>query len=86
MFNKARAAVGYRKNRKYIGDICGLKSGVLYGNNICFKNYTKVFLVVADFNPEAKILYINVGYTEVGAIPNLYREGITEYLMMKVVS
>jgi ribosomal protein S18 acetylase RimI-like enzyme len=42
-----------------------------------------VFLVVADFNPEAKRLYERVGYIEVGAIPNLYREGMTEYLMMK---
>lgn len=51
--------------------------------NICFNEYTKVFLVVADFNPEAKRLYERIGYIEVGAIPNLYREGMTEYLMMK---
>ncbi|WP_242960832.1 GNAT family N-acetyltransferase [Clostridium peptidivorans] len=52
--------------------------------DICFKDYTKLFLVVADFNPDAKILYERIGYIEVGSIPNLYREGITEYLMMKL--
>jgi ribosomal protein S18 acetylase RimI-like enzyme len=52
--------------------------------NVCFKNYAKLFLVVADFNPDAKRLYESIGYTEVGIIPNLYREGITEHLMMKL--
>ncbi|SHJ12681.1 Ribosomal protein S18 acetylase RimI [Clostridium cavendishii DSM 21758] len=49
----------------------------------CFKDYSKLFLVVADFNPEAKILYEKIGYVQVGEIPSLYRHGITEYLMMK---
>lgn len=49
----------------------------------CFKNYSKLFLVVADFNPDAKILYEKIGYVQVGAIPSLYRKGITEHLMMK---
>ena len=48
-----------------------------------FPNSSKVFLVVADFNPDAKRLYENLGYQQVGVLPNLYREGITEYLMMK---
>lgn len=43
----------------------------------------KIFLVVADFNPEAKRFYEKVGYRQVGEMPGLYREGITEYLMMK---
>jgi ribosomal protein S18 acetylase RimI-like enzyme len=51
--------------------------------DICFKDYTKLFLVVADFNPDAKMLYEKVGYVEVGTIPSLYRAGITENLMMK---
>jgi ribosomal protein S18 acetylase RimI-like enzyme len=42
-----------------------------------------LFLVVADFNPDAKILYEKIGYIQVGTIPSLYREGITEHLMMK---
>lgn len=52
--------------------------------DICFKDYKKLFLVVADFNPDAKKLYERIGYFEVGTIPNLYREGITEHLMMKL--
>ncbi len=43
----------------------------------------KLFLVVADFNPDAKRFYERNGYQQVGEIPNLYRPGITEYLMAK---
>ena len=50
----------------------------------CFKKSTKLFLVVADFNPDAKMLYERIGYIEVGSIRNLYREGIAECLMMKL--
>jgi len=50
---------------------------------IAFKNADKIFLVVADFNPDAKRFYEKIGYWQVGEIPNLYRKGITEYLMMK---
>lgn len=51
--------------------------------NEYFTNYSKLFLVVADFNPNAKRLYKEVGYSEIGEIPNLYRKGISECLMMK---
>ncbi|AGF57227.1 ribosomal protein S18 acetylase RimI-like enzyme [Clostridium saccharoperbutylacetonicum] len=51
--------------------------------NECFKKYSKIFLVVAEFNLNAKILYDKIGYIQVGTIPSLYREGITEHLMMK---
>lgn len=44
---------------------------------------TMVFLVVADFNPKAKKLYKNLGYSEVGTIPGLYKQGVVETLMMK---
>lgn len=50
----------------------------------CFKDFSKLFLVVADFNPDAKRLYEKIGYIQVGTIPSLYRDGITEYLMMKL--
>ena len=46
---------------------------------------SKVFLVVADFNPRAKKLYEKLGYVEVGVIPNLYKKGVTEFLMMKEI-
>jgi ribosomal protein S18 acetylase RimI-like enzyme len=48
-----------------------------------FPDCSKVFLVVADFNPDAKRLYESLGYKQVGVLPNLYKEGVTEYLMMK---
>ena len=48
-----------------------------------FTDHSKVFLVVADFNSDAKRLYESLGYRQVGALPNLYKGGITEYLMMK---
>jgi len=48
-----------------------------------FPNHSKVFLVVADFNPDAKRLYESLGDQQVGVLPGLYKEGITEYLMMK---
>jgi ribosomal protein S18 acetylase RimI-like enzyme len=51
--------------------------------DVCFEEVSKVFLVVADFNPDAKRLYESIGYTEIGPIPDLYRPGITEHLMMK---
>lgn len=46
-------------------------------------NRDKFFLAVADFNPNAKRFYESIGYRQVGEIPGLYREGITEYIMMK---
>lgn len=49
----------------------------------CFKEYSKLFLVVADFNPDAKRFYERSGYSVVGYIPDLYRKGITECLMAK---
>ncbi len=45
----------------------------------------KAFLVVADFNPRAKQLYERIGYQEIGIIPDLYRPGVNECLMMKVI-
>lgn len=48
-----------------------------------FADSAKAFLVVADFNPDARRLYERLGWRQVGAIPGLYREEVTEYLMMK---
>ena len=55
-----------------------------FAEKFSFKDYSKLFLVVADFNPKAKRLYDRIGYSEIGYIPNLHREGITECLMMKI--
>jgi len=54
-----------------------------YAENIAFAASDKIFLVVADFNPDAKRFYERNGYRQVGEIPSLYRQGIAEYLMMK---
>jgi len=53
--------------------------------DIASKTSSKLFLVVADFNPKAKLLYQSIGYKEVGIIPNLYKAGVTECLMMKEI-
>ena len=54
-----------------------------FAENVVCKNAGRIFLVVADFNPEAKYFYERNGYKQVGKMPSLYRTGITEYLMMK---
>jgi len=59
------------------------KELIKYFENICFEDDDKVFLVVADFNMDAKRLYEKIGYTEVGSIPGLFKAGITEHIMMK---
>ena len=48
------------------------------------KGASKVFLVVSDFNPKAKLFYEKNGYIQVGKIPGLYRPHINEFLMMKL--
>jgi Acetyltransferases len=52
--------------------------------DMVFKTRDKIFLVVADFNPDGKRFYEKMGYRQVGVIPDLYRKGVNEYLMMKV--
>ena len=55
-----------------------------YYEHLGFESSDKVFLLVSDFNPRAKKLYESVGYIKVGSIPDLYKQGVTEFLMMKV--
>ena len=54
-----------------------------HSEGIAYEMADKIFLVVADFNPDAKRFYERNGYRQVGEIPDLYRPGITEYLMAK---
>lgn len=57
---------------------------VLYrGSKKVLRN--KAFLLVADFNNIAKQMYKDRGYIEIGKVPNLFRKGIEETLMMKIV-
>jgi len=50
---------------------------------IAFASADKIFLVVADFNPKARHFYERLGYQQTGELPSLYRNGVTEYLMIK---
>ncbi|HCF93322.1 MAG TPA: GNAT family N-acetyltransferase [Clostridiales bacterium] len=52
--------------------------------NMLNRTSGKLFLLVGDYNPGAKVFYEKLGYKFVGTIPSLYRKGINEYLMMKV--
>jgi len=69
-------------NEAYRGKGIG-KTLMEFMETLAFANADKIFLVVADFNPEARCFYVKAGYKQVGEIPDLYRPGITEYLMMK---
>ena len=48
-----------------------------------FKRMDHVFLLVSDFNARARKLYEQLGYRQVGVIPDLIKEGIGECIMMK---
>ena len=54
-----------------------------FSKRIASEMADKRFLVVADYNPDAKRFYERNDYRQVGEIPGLYRPGITEYLMAK---
>ena len=54
-----------------------------FSENIAYEMADKFFLVVADYNPDAKRFYERNGYQQVGEIQNLYRSGVTEYIMAK---
>lgn len=70
-------------NEEYRGKGIGKKL-LEFIENILFETRDKIFLLVGDYNPGAKIFYEKLGYKQVGTIPSLYRKGIDEYLMMKV--
>ena len=61
-----------------------------YSEKIAYEMADRFFLVVGDYNPDAKDynpdakrFYERNGYQQVGEIPNLYRPRVTEYLMAK---
>lgn len=54
-----------------------------YFENEIARDYDKLFLIVADFNTDAKRLYEKLGYQFIGTIPDFYKKGINEYLMIK---
>lgn len=74
-------AVGSKFRNKGIG-----KELMEYYETIICAGRGKSFLVVADFNPKAKKLYEKIGYKEVGKVDGLYKAGVVEYLMMKILN
>jgi ribosomal protein S18 acetylase RimI-like enzyme len=56
-----------------------------YFENIAAEQNKKAFLMVADFNGEAQKFYNKQGYTKVGEIADIYKDGVIEYLMMKIL-
>jgi len=51
---------------------------------IAFKDWPKLFLTVSDFNKRAKKLYQEIGFEEVGFVPDLFKDGVAEHVMVKV--
>jgi GNAT superfamily N-acetyltransferase len=51
-----------------------------------FSQAPKVFLAVSDFNAGAQRFYESNGYARVGIVPDLYKPGIAEILMVKSVT
>jgi ribosomal protein S18 acetylase RimI-like enzyme len=59
------------------------KTLLSYYEDTAFKLAKKIFITTSDFNTRAQKLYKEVGYKQVGIIPDLYKRGVSEYLMMK---
>lgn len=54
-----------------------------YFENVVSKDYSKIFLMVSNFNTDARRLYESLGYRFIGIMPNFYIDNTDEYLMMK---
>jgi ribosomal protein S18 acetylase RimI-like enzyme len=50
---------------------------------IGFKRADTVFILVSDFNKTAQKFYRKLGYKKIGNIPDLYKKGISEILLVK---
>lgn len=48
-----------------------------------FKQADRVFLLVSDFNKKAQSLYSKLGYSKVGKIPDLFKKGVSEHILVK---
>lgn len=56
---------------------------MLFFEDLFANTSDKLFLIVADFNTRARLLYERLGYRELGKVPDLYKPGVTEYIMGK---
>lgn len=61
------------------------RSLLSYFEELYFENCNRIFLCVSDFNIKAKKLYLESGYMEVGCIPGLYKDDVTEYVLCKTL-
>lgn len=50
---------------------------------IGFRKADRVFILVSDFNKKAQTFYKRLGYKKVGKIPDLFKSGISEHLVVK---
>ncbi|MGD8837583.1 MAG: GNAT family N-acetyltransferase, partial [Desulfobacteraceae bacterium] len=48
-----------------------------------FKRADRVFLLVSDFNKKAQLFYMKLGYEKVGKIPDLFKKGVSEHILVK---
>ena len=69
-------------NRKYRGKGIG-RTLINKFEEIGFKKADKVFLLVSDFNKKAQLFYRKLGYKKVGSIPDLFKVGISENILIK---
>lgn len=53
---------------------------------IGFEKSDRVFLLVSDFNRRAQMFYQKWGYRQVGKVPDLFKAGIAECIMVKYKS
>jgi ribosomal protein S18 acetylase RimI-like enzyme len=51
--------------------------------DIGFKREERIFILVSDFNQSAQKFYRKLGYKKVGNIPDLYKTGVSENLLVK---
>ena len=50
---------------------------------IGFEKANRVFLLVSDFNKKAQLFYKKIGYKKVGEIPDLFKKGVSENILVK---
>jgi len=48
-----------------------------------FQKADRVFILVSDFNKKAQTFYKRLGYKKVGNIPDLFKKGISENILVK---
>ncbi len=48
-----------------------------------FARAGRLFILVSDFNERARKLYERLGFVQVGTIPDLFKKGIKEFVMVR---